>query len=313
MDAPWTILVADDQAASRDGVARILREAGCRVVTAVDGQDCLDKVAHERPDLAILDVVMPRVGGIDVCRAIRKDHGEFFPILLLSGRADTPTRVDGLRAGAQDFMAKPWDPDELRARVENLLQIRQLVLGRGLDRPPTVDEETKDALTGLGNQRYLTQRLAEEFQRAERNTEPLSLLAIDLDSFDELNGRYGRGAGDRLLVACARTVARSCRQTDVITRPGGDEFVVVLPGMHFTGCVTLAERIWREIRATVVQERDFKLACEACIGVASYPSRDVTTPKDLLRFAHAALARAKAEGRGRICLYQFQGYLFQPA
>jgi two-component system, cell cycle response regulator len=126
-------------------------------------------------------------------------------------------------------------------------------------------------------------------------------MAVDLDSL-----------GDRLLEACAKTLQKTCRSIDIVTRPGGDEFIVILPNTHFAGSVQISERVWREIRGTTVEESGTKLACEASIGVACFPSRDITSVKELLRFAHAALARAKAEGRGKICLYQFQGYLFQP-
>jgi diguanylate cyclase (GGDEF)-like protein len=324
------VLIADDQVASRDNLVRVFRESGYRIVTAADGQECLEKVAAERPDLVVLDVIMPKTGGLEVCRIIKQNIQEFLPVLLLSARADSVARVEGLRAGAEDYMGKPYDPDELRARVEALLrtkrrfdELRGQVVPVAAPAPVpaaraplpssiSAEEGTSDRLTGLPNQRFLTQRLAEEFTQAEKNSEPLSIMAIDLDAFDEVNSRYGRSAGDRFLEACARGLVRACRENDVVTRAGGDEFVVVLPHTHFSGCVGIAERVWHEVRSTIVEEGGFKIGCEASLGIASYPSRDVSSPKDLLRFAHAALGRAKAEGRGRICLYQFQGYLFQP-
>jgi diguanylate cyclase (GGDEF)-like protein len=334
-----TVLIADDQASSRESSARIVRELGCRVITAADGYEALEKAQAERPDLIILDVVMPRMTGLDACRTLKRTLTEFVPVLLVSSRADVAARIEGLRAGAEDFLAKPWDPDELRARCETLLRTRRLFeeVRRGgsihispdeagqVDRltgphrhghvpmAPRSDEAGQvDRLTGLYGQRYLMQRLEEEFERSTRYNEPIAIVAVDLDEFNAVNERAGRAVGDKLLTECARTLARVCRQVDVITRAGADEFVIVLPNTHFAGSLGFAERAWREVRSTTVEEGTIPVSCEASVGVACYPNREVSNARDLLRFAHAALARAKAEGRGKICLYQHQGYLFQP-
>jgi diguanylate cyclase (GGDEF)-like protein len=283
----------------------------------MDGQDAVDKAASEHPDVVILDVLMPRMGGLDACRAIKKNArpGELLPILLVSSKSEPAARVEGLRAGAEDFLGKPFDSDELRARVEVLLRTKRCVaeLVRQRIGASSDDGSAQDTLTGLYNQRWLTQRLDEEFQRAARYNEPLSLMAVDLDAFEAVNGRYGRGVGDRMLEAVGKTLVKCCRQVDIVTRAGGDEFIILLPNTHFSSSVLVAERIWREVRQTGIDAGPAgRVACEASVGVASYPSKDIGSPKDLLRFAHAALARAKAEGRSKICLYQYQGYLFQP-
>lgn len=309
------MLIADDQVAARENTARALRDTGYRVIMAVDGQEAVDKATAEKPDLVILDVVMPRLGGLDACRAIKKNadrEGEFIPVMFLSSRGDPSVRIEGLRAGAQDFLTKPFDLEELRARIEALLRIKRIVDEARRVRTEFDESALHDRLTGLYNQRYLTQRLDEEFQRAQRYNEPLSVLALDLDEFEKVNGRFGRGVGDRLLAECARSLSRACRQVDVVTRAGGDEFVIVLPSTYFGGSLMMAERLWRDVKNTVVEEGASRVTCEVSVGGACFPTRDVMGAKDLLRFAHAALARAKAEGRGKICLFQHQGYLFQP-
>jgi two-component system, cell cycle response regulator len=311
------ILVADDQGTSREATARILREAGHRIVLASDGMEALDRAAAERVDVMIVDVVMPRLGGLDVCRAAKQraaEAGEHLPVLLISARNEPSARVDGLRAGADDFLGKPYDPDELCARIEALLRTRrafQAAVRQAVAASPD-DTSLHDPLTGLHNQRYLMQRIEEEWARAERQSEPLALVALDLDEFDRVNSRFGRVAGDRLLAACGAALVRASRPVDVVTRAGADEFVLILPNTHFSGSLSAAERIWRAVRALSHDEGSGRLQAEASIGVACYPNRDVTCARDLLRFAHAALARAKAEGKGKICLYQHQGYLFQP-
>jgi two-component system, cell cycle response regulator len=315
-------MVVDDQPVTRDSTARVLREGGFRVVTCADGQEAIARALTERPDVVVLDVLMPGMSGLEVGRALKRNAllaGELLPVLLLSGKGDPASRVEGLRSGAEDFVAKPYDHEELRVRVTGLVRTRQTVtelVKLRLRAGPTEEDlpvgGAIDPLTGLYDQRYLTQRLDEEFQRAERAAEPLSLMALDLDLFDAVNSRFGRAAGDRLLGACGRAIVRSCRDKDVVTHPGGDEFVVILPGSHFAAALGAAERVWRAVKGAHILEQGQSVSCEASIGVACFPSRDVSTTRDLLRFAHSALTRAKDEGRGRICLYQYQGYLLQP-
>ncbi|MFH0902679.1 MAG: diguanylate cyclase [Pseudomonadota bacterium] len=312
---PTTILLAEPEPAAMEKAIRALRQTGCVVVQAVDGQDALEKAQAESPDLAILELSMPRLGGIEVLSAIKKEAargGRFVPVIVLSASADSATCVSVLRAGAEDFVGKPYNAEELRARVEVLLRTKRLVDETARGRAELEEASQHDRLTGLHNHRYLVQRLAEEFRRAAQKNELLAVMAVDLDELRRINSKLGREAGDRLLVRCARTLAQSCREGDVVTRASDDEFVVVLPNTHFAGSMVIAERVWRDVRgAAVIEEDGSRTACEVSIGVACYPSRDVTSARDLLRFAHAALARAKAEGRGKVCLYQHQGYLLQ--
>ena len=249
--------------------------------------------------------------GLEACRALKR-RGDFLPIILT---VRTPSgRVEAYRAGADDVVARPLDADELRARVDVWLRTRRIFdeSRRPAPAPLLDDGRGRDRLTGLADQRGFTQRLDEEFTRGDQERTPLSVMAIHLDGLDEVNGRFGRSAGDRMLVACARVLVRAFREQDLVARPGGDELVALLPGLHFIGCVDLAERIQRELAQTAIFEAAVRIPCAASIGVASFPAQHIESPTDLLRFAHAALARAKAEGHGRICLYQHQGYLFQP-
>jgi len=308
VEGSTSVLVADEAA------ARILRHAGYQVREAGDSQDVLDQVARTRPQAVILpmtaDGELPRGTGIDICRAIkRKTAGRLLPVLIVTSGSP----VEAFRAGADDVIRRPLDPDELIARVEVWLRTRRL-LGSGQARPvrQADDASGSDPLTGLPDGRAFTARLDEAFARAHKDQAPISVMAVDLDALGELNGRYGRTAGDRLLIACARVLVSACRDGDVVARAGGDEMIALLPDIHFSGCLAVAQRIWREVGATTIEEGGTRLSCAASVGVASYPAKDIENPKDLLRYAHAALARAKAEGHGRICLYQYQGYLFQP-
>jgi two-component system cell cycle response regulator len=289
------LLVADDNA------AQLLRDAGHRVVTATDGRLVLERIAADRPDLVVIDA---QLRGIEACRAIKR-RAEFVPVLLIGAN-----RLEAFRAGADDVLSRPLDAEELCARVAVWLRTRRLVAAPGT----SLDDDggARDRLTGLPDQRAFTQRLDEEFGRADRGRTPLSVMAVDVDGIDAVSGRFGRGAGDRLVAACARALLRACREEDLVARAGGYELVALLPATHFIGCVAVAERIQRELAQTTIVEAGVRLPCAASIGAACFPSQSIETPTDLLRMAHAALSRAKAEGQGRICLYQHQGYLLQP-
>lgn len=300
------MLVADEAA------GRILRDAGYPITMIWDANDVLDKLASEKPDAVILpmtaDGELPRGSGLDLCRAIkRRTNGELVPVLVITSGSP----LDAFRAGADDVIRRPLDPEELVARVEVWLRTRRSFLNMTAVR--AADETSgRDPLTGLPDARSFTQRLEHEFGRAQREQTPISVMTVDLDAFPEVRSRYGRSAGDRLLIASARALVKACRDGDYVARAGGDEMIALLGDIHFSGCLTLAEKVWRGIGAASVDEGGARITAGASVGVASYPARDIENPKDLLRYAHAALARAKAEGQGQICLYQHQGYLFQP-
>jgi diguanylate cyclase (GGDEF)-like protein len=288
------------------------------VITCEPGEVAAKIQAESGPGIPPLVIVIDPfapTSGLDLIRTVKKlasGATGHLPVIVVTARPEAGARAEALAAGADDALSRPYDGRELLARIDAQLRTKRLVDEALRGRSELEETATHDSLTGLHNQRYLTERLDEEFRRSQRYQEPMALLAIDLDGFEQVNSRFGRGAGDRLLVACAKSISATCREVDIVTRAGGDEFVVVLPSTAFTGAVATAERLWHAIRAASVAERAVDVRCEASVGAACYPGREVASPTDLLRFAHAALARAKAEGRGRVCLYQHQGYLYEP-
>lgn len=309
-----TVLIADDERLGREQLAALLRSHGYLVEVYEDGQALIERVGKGGADLVLLDVLMPRMTGLEACRIIKSLSGEsFLPVVLLTVRSDTQSRVDGLRIGADDYVAKPFDERELLARVEAMLRIKKLHDHVARARTKLEQLSVHDELTGLYNYRYLHTRLAEEFKRAERYHDPLASVIIDVDHLAAMNEAGGRALGDNVVRGVADVVRRSVREVDVVARYGGDEFLLVLPSTHFAGSVTVAERIWRE-----VTERPFfgdpsgPTRVTLSVGVALYPSRDVRSKDALLRAADSALNQAKRDGGNRICVFQQQGYLYTP-
>jgi diguanylate cyclase (GGDEF)-like protein len=309
-----TLIVADDDRLTREALTRVLTARGFRVEAVADGQAAVERVGRGGVDLALLDVLMPRLTGLEACRLIKgmTSHG-FLPVVLLTVRTDSASRVEGLRIGADDYVCKPFDEEELIARVESMLRIKRLYDHVADARARLEQLSLFDPLTGLFNYRYLHARLNEEFKRAERYREPLACMVVDIDNLRAHNQASGRAAGDKVICQVADALRKSVREVDVVARFGADEFLVLLPSTHFAGATTVAERLIHELReATAADPQAADGGVTLSVGVALYPSRDVRSKDQLLRAADAAMHHAKREGVGRISVYQQQGQLYTP-
>jgi two-component system cell cycle response regulator len=309
-----TVVVADDDRLTRELVAGMLRTRGYEVETVADGQAAVERVARGGVHLVLLDVLMPKLGGLEACRLLKgMTTGAFLPVVLVTVKTDSQSRVEGLRIGADDYVCKPFDENELVARVEAMLRIKRLHDHVAEARARLEQLSIHDDLTGLYNYRHLHVRLGEEFKRAERHHEPLACLAIDIDRLQQQNELGGRPHGDRVIRHVADTIRRGTREGDVIARFGGDEFLVVLPGLHFAGSANVAERIFRDVASRpVVADVGPGTSVTVSIGVSLFPSRDVRTKDALLRAADQALGNAKREGGRRVCVHQQEGQIYTP-
>ena len=309
-----TIVVAEDDRLTRDLLAEMLRSHGYNVESFSDGQAAVERVGQGGVDLVLLDILMPRLSGLEACRLLKSMTTDtFLPVVLVTVKTDSASRVEGLKIGADDYVCKPFEEDELLARVEAMLRIKKLHDHVARARAKLERLSVHDDMTGLFNYRYLHNRLSEEFKRAERYHDPLACIIVDIDRLQSINDMAGRELGDRILSAVAEVMLRSVRDVDVVARFGGDEFLVILPSTHFAGSVTVAERIWREVGEaafSISEEKQIKVTLS--LGVSLFPSRDVRSKDALLRAADAALNQAKRDGGNRLCVFQQQGYLYTP-
>ncbi len=313
MEGQPKILVVDDDRSMRNLVKETLEGLGFVIETANDGVEAVEKIRAAPPDLLILDVMMPKMNGLEVCRIVKSFADDnFIPIILVSVKDDIGSKVTGLKLGADDYLAKPYNPLELRARVASMLRIKSLQDKVNSKRKQLEALSVTDDLTGLCNHRAMHQRLKDEFLRAQRYNDPLSILLVDIDHFKVINDNHGQLFGDLVLTELAKLISGAVRETDSVARYGGEEFLVILPQTHFSGCLPVAERVWRS-----VAQRDFREGKNASkltvsVGVAFFPSKNVTSVEQLLANADQAVAQAKREGRNRICLYQHVNYLYNP-
>jgi two-component system, cell cycle response regulator len=310
---PPLVLVADDDRITREYVSGLLRGNGLRVENVASGEKAIDRVARGGVDLVLLDILMPGMDGIHCCRVLKSMSLEgFLPVVLLTGKTDTESRVEGLRIGADDYVCKPFDERELLARLHSMLRIKRAHDEVNRAKARLEQLAVSDELTGLYNYRYLHTRLSEEFKRAERYRDPLACAMVDIDHFKEFNDRYGHDVGDRVLAEVAERLRAGVREIDVVARYGGEEFLLVLPSTHFAGALAVADRVWRAVGESPFQIDGTPRQVTISVGVALYPSRDVTTKDQLLKAADKALYQAKADGRDRICVFQHQNYIYRP-
>jgi diguanylate cyclase (GGDEF)-like protein len=306
------IAVVDDDRLVRDRVASLLRARGYAPTVFESATKLLEAHKHTGFDLVLLDVVMEGISGVDACRILKAREEGFVPVVLVTSRADPDARVEGLRIGADDYVSKPFEEEELVARVASMLRIKRSYDAVAASRNRMAELAVLDDLTGLYNVRYLQQRFSEEWKRAERHREPLAIAMIDVDHFKAVNDSHGHDVGDAVLREVSARLRGSVRDTDVVARYGGEEFVVLLPSTQLAGALVVAERIRKSVATRRIETPRARLEITASIGLALYPSRGVSSKDQLLRAADAALYRAKEEGRDRICVHQEQIYVFRP-
>jgi two-component system, cell cycle response regulator len=294
------ILIVDDDPDVRMFVRAVLEADGHEVVEAGSGVEAIARLRAHRPALILLDVMMPAMDGFAVVEAIKHEPGPFTPVILLTALDDPGSRKKGIDAGADEILAKPVHPFELRLRCRAMLRIHMLTeelhaANRRLRALARTDE-----LTHVRNRRGLRSALLREFRRAERYGGALTVMAFDVDRFKGVNDKFGHPVGDRVLYAVAQALKRGVREVDVVGRVGGEEFVVLAPETSGREAILLAERLRREVAQRIVTTPEGEqIQVTVSCGIATLSEVDARTPDDLIAVADAALYRAKERGRDR--------------
>lgn len=296
------VLVADDSPIARRLLEASLTQWGYEVVSASDGLEAWELLRREdAPRLAILDWMMPGLSGPELCRRVRQLNSQrYIYILLVTSRAEKQDIIEGMEAGADDYVTKPFDQMELKVRLASGRRIVTLQ-DQLLEAQATLREQaTRDALTKIWNRRTTLEILEREIDRAQRELSPLSLAMGDLDRFKQINDTFGHLAGDAVLCEAVRRMKGSIRSYDSLGRFGGEEFLLILPGCEEADAVGLAERMRLEISRQPVEWQGQPIAITASFGVTSLPLSRKVTVEALLKAADAALYQAKQAGRNRV-------------
>ncbi len=295
------ILIVDDHEDNVELLRARLESRGYICVSARDGEEALERVAECAPDLMLLDLMMPRMDGFEVARRIKSNPDlPFIPIIVQTALDDVEHKVEGLTAGADDYITKPINFPELEARVHSMLRIKRLQDALETANAQLTRLATTDGLTGLFNRGHIEERLREMFEHSLRLHEPLSCVMFDLDHFKAVNDSYGHQAGDAVLKQFAELITGVAREVDRVGRYGGEEFMVILPGTVLDSAVTFAERARLEVEQHLFRIEGATLRRTVSCGVAGWPHPGIEHREHLVRSADDALYVAKALGRNRV-------------
>ncbi len=288
------ILVIDDSEDIHRLLVKKLGDEGHRVYSAYNGTDGIASARDCDPSLILLDLSMPGIDGFEVLRELKEDESVMHaPIILISGSEDTQDLVMGLDLGAVDFIHKPFDFSELRARVRAAIRVNKLM--RMLAQRAQID-----GLTELWNRSYFDTRLASEVSECARSNTTLCLALCDIDHFKSVNDRYGHPAGDAALEGFAKLLLNELRQHDVACRYGGEEFAVILRNTSVEDATNVIERIRQRVELQI-WPRHPEHQLTVSFGLASMNAASKsTTADDLVTQADAALYAAKETGRNRL-------------
>ena len=286
------ILAAEDNPVFQSMLRTLLKKWGYEAILARDGNEAWQALESEdAPRLAVLDWMMPGMDGVQVCRRVRSLNREpYIYILLLTARTDSQDLVEGMDAGADDYLTKPFNAHELRVRLRAGRRI--LDLQDALRR-----QATHDGLTGLLNRNSILDRLEEELARNERESKSVSLLMVDLDHFKSINDTYGHLSGDAVLRETAARMRAVARSYDSLGRYGGEEFLVVLPGCDLPAAIAHAERLREAIASLPFSLSPHQLSVTCSVGVMN---SNGLTAESMIRRADENLYEAKSHGRNRV-------------
>ena len=295
------ILIADDEAVSRRMLQRLLTKWGYEVVTVADGKTAWEQLyAPDAPRIALLDWMMPGQNGVDVCREMRSHRPEPYTyILLLTAKDAKESVVEGLEAGADDYLTKPFHPQELKARLRVGIRLLNLEDTLVEAREAMRFKATHDALTGVWNRGTILETLDREITRSRRERASLGVLIGDVDHFKSANDIYGHLTGDDVLREVTRRMQASVRPYDAVGRYGGEEFLVLLPGCDAAETAAKAEQLRAAIEQQPMKTSSGPLRITISLGgvaIANWPDNNAN---QLLQMIDAALYRAKEEGRNR--------------
>ncbi len=296
------VLIADDEPVSLHLLSHHLEAWGFDICTVRDGDAAWRLLTGpEPPRLAILDWLMPGLNGVELCRRLRaQPTDDYTYIILLTVRGNKHDLVFAMNAGADDYLAKPVDPEELHVRLQAGHRIVRLQQELQEAKRSLLEQVERDALTGIYNRRAILGILSSELAREERDGKPLGLAMADLDYFKQINDTLGHQTGDGVLRSAAECMSASIRPYDSLGRYGGEEFLLVLPGCDQGQAANVAERLRTGVQHSASAAALDRPPITVSLGVTSTDGLADRSAESLIAVADRALYRAKHRGRNRV-------------
>jgi two-component system cell cycle response regulator len=291
------VLIVDDDPVTRRLLKAFLTKCDYEVVIARGGTEAWEILQEpESPSLVVSDWIMPDMNGLDLCRKVRQaQEATYTYLILLTGKGQKEDVVEAFEAGADDYLIKPFDQEELKYRIrtgERIINLEQKIL----------ELAHTDFLTGVLNRRAFMQRMEDEIHRAARGHAPITLILADVDHFKKINDRYGHNTGDIVLQRFARTLSECLRPYDFVGRYGGEEFIMYLPDVKETQAILAAERMRKSVEEMkiILSNSLESIQITASFGVALSGRGAGENVLSIIERADFAMYKAKREGRNRV-------------
>jgi diguanylate cyclase (GGDEF)-like protein len=290
----FTVLVIEDHPDQRELLELVLQREGYRVITAANGEEALEKLEKEEVHLALSDIMMPKMDGLELLRKVRGNPAlKHTYLILITARIQEGDRVRGLDLGADDYINKPFSFSELLARVR--------VGARVVQYQQHLEHQTlTDSLTGLFNRRGFEKKIEEEFERVKRYNHAISLFILDIDNFKAINDTYGHHEGDNVLKVIAEHLKDKTRRSDYPARYGGEEFVLILPETSLEEALQVGRKVRSEIKECTFGTTARPFSLTVSIGVSSNANKEYSDWRQMLQDADQALYLAKRNGKDRV-------------
>ena len=300
------ILIVDDVEDNLEILDDLLTFDGHNVQTVRSGEAALQRVRESRPDLILLDILMPEMDGFEVCTLLKADERtKDIPVVFVSSMANIEYKVKGFKVGGVDYINKPFHHAEILVRINT--HITMLRLRKHLEEQNAELERlaNTDYLTNLYNRRRFFQAAQDEFAGAIRSRNPISITLMDLDHFKRINDTHGHLTGDQVLIHIAKLIRSHCRVSDVAARYGGEEFIILHPSIDRQNAFQVAERIRKVVEVTPFPFEGDEIDVTLSAGVVDTKAgRDFKRIDDILGLADKALYRAKDAGRNQVVVFE---------
>ncbi len=293
------VLVADDDSVSRRILESTLNRWDYEPIVVSDGMAAWEILqAPNPPHLVILDWNMPGMDGVDVCRQMRaREDSEYAYTILLTARGDKASMIEGMEAGADDYLVKPFDVDDLKIRLKVADGILELQKHLILARESLREQAMRDELTGMWNRRAIHGILTRELERAHRDRRAVAVIMCDVDHFKHVNDTHGHAVGDAVLKEVAKRLCSVARPYDMVGRYGGEEFIAVFPGCEGTFAGYVADRVRMAVNQKAIEVGDLRLDMTISLGVAAAMAPEPSLADRLIDLADGAMYDAKEAGR----------------
>lgn len=294
------VLIVDDTPQNIDIIGHILKQGGLNISIAPNAEIARKIIAKNKPDLILLDIMMPGMDGYELCEKLKGDPDTAdIPIIFVTAMAETENLVKGFQLGGVDYIVKPFKEVEVLARVKTHLSLKKLLKEKN-ELIQKLDSLSRiDPLTGISNRRDVLEVLNNEQFRYERYGKTYAVIMGDIDHFKKVNDQYGHDSGDHILKGVANILKNEIRKVDFVSRWGGEEFLMVLPETNLAGGAKVAELMLKAIQNENFKSNDKEISVTMSFGVGCHAGEKMKLD-DLLKMADERLYKAKERGRNQI-------------